>query len=115
MVVTSQAALLAVCVVSALSVGSLDISRLARMGNLLLVLGLYSQERPGGWRTGGSNNRLPLNSLDFSLQLPPWSLASAPGLGDDVLDKGVENDGVAHREVSKYPLDATTIALKIAL
>ena len=78
-------------------------------------LRLFSQERPGGWRTGGSNNRLPLNGLDLHFNCLLGLLASAPGPGDDVLDKGAENDGVAHREVFKYPLDATTIALKIAL
>ena len=82
---------------------------------MLLVLGLYSQERPGGWRTGGSSKRLPLNSLNFHFNCLLGLLTSAPGPGDDVFDKGVEYDGVAHREVSKYPLDATAIALKIAL
>ena len=42
-------------------------------------------------------------------------LESEPRCGDDVLGERGENVGVAHREVFEYPLDATTIALKIAL
>ena len=51
----------------------------------------------------------------FHFNLLLCLLASAPVPGDNVLDEGVEISGVAHREVFEYPLDATTIALKIAL
>ena len=83
---------------------------------LLLLLKSHRSDLEDGEQEGAIY-RLPLNSLDLDLHFTCLLglLASAPGPGDDVLDKGAENDGVAHREVSKYPLDATTIALKIAL
>ena len=81
---------------------------------LLLLLNSHRSDLEDGEQEGAIN-RLPLNSLDLPFNCNLGLLASAPGPGDDVLDKGVENDGVVHREVSKYPLDATTIALKIAL
>ena len=81
---------------------------------LLLLLNSHRSDLEDGEQEGAIN-RLPLNSLDLHFNCNLGLLASAPGPGDDVLDKGVENDGVVHREVSKYPLDATAIALKIAL
>ena len=56
-----------------------------------------------------------LYSNDYHFKELLGLLASAPAPGDNVLDEGAEIVGVAHREVFEYPLDATTIALKIAL
>ena len=54
-------------------------------------------------------------SLDVHFSCLSGLVASAPGPGEDELDKREEIVGAAPREVSKYPLVATTIALKIAL
>ena len=80
----------------------------------MLLLRIFSPERPGGWRAGGAIGFL-LNSLDVHFSCLSGLVASAPGPGEDELDKRVEIVGAAPREVSKYPLVATTIALKIAL
>ena len=56
-----------------------------------------------------------LNSLDVHFSCLSGLVASAPGPGEDELDKKEEIVGAAPRGVSKYPFVATTIALKIAL
>ena len=79
---------------------------------LLLRTSLRSDLDDG--RAGGAIGFL-LNSLDVHFSCPSGLAASAPGPGEDELDKREEIVGAAPREVSNYPLIATTIALKIAL
>ena len=115
MFVTSQAARLAVCVVSALSVGSLDISRLAGRGKYCwFSVYIHRSDLEDGEQEGASC-LCASSSHDYHFNWLLGLLASAPAPGDNVLDEGVEIVGVAHREVFEYPLDATTKALKIAL